>query len=533
MIDRRALLRTTAAAPLAAAGVGRLAAPAVAQDTRATTLRFVPQANLSVLDPIFTTATVTGGHGYTIFDTLYGVDADLRPRPQMAEGHEVLDNGRTWRIRLREGLRFHDGAPVRAADCIASIRRWCAREPFGQLLARVAEEWRAIDDRNFEIRLKRPFPLLLDALSKPDASTPFIMPERLARTDANRAVTEMIGSGPYRFVAGEYNSGSRVVYEKFDGYVPRSGPAVWTSGGKVAHFRRIEWHVLPDPATAAAALQNGEVDWWERPHPDLQRLLARSRDIRREATDPKGRLAVMRMNHLHPPFDDVRIRRAVMYSVVQEDYMRASRGDDTADWTTCRSLWPRHTPYYHDAGEALMPGSLDRARAALREAGYANQKVVVINPTDFPDIGPLGQVTADTLRRLNVNVELAESDWGTVVQRRTSREPVERGGWSILHTTGGATAWANPASSFLVRGQGNAGWFGWWNNPRAEELAEAWLYAEDEARQRSLAAELGRLALEQVAFVPLGQFVIRTAYRSNLTGMLQGSSPYPWNLRRV
>jgi peptide/nickel transport system substrate-binding protein len=532
VIDRRTLLRAAATAA-AAPAAPPLAAPALAQDQRAATLRFVPQANLSVLDPIWTTATVTAGHGFHVFDTLYGVDADLRPRSQMAEGHEVSADRLTWRIRLREGLRFHDNTPVRAADCVASLRRWCAREPFGQLLARVTEEWRVIDDRNFEIRLKRPFPLVLEALAKPDASVPFIMPERLAQTDPNRAITEMVGSGPYRFVAGEYNSGSRVVYEKFEGYVPRQEPPVWTSGGKVAHFRRIEWHILPDPATAAAALQNGEVDWWERPHPDLQRLLARSRDIRREATDPKGRLAVMRMNHLHPPFDDVRMRRAVMYSVVQEDYMRASRGDDTADWTTCRSLWPRHTPYYHDEGEALMPASLDRARAALREAGYANQKVVVINPTDFPDIGPLGQVTADTLRRLNVNVEPAESDWGTVVQRRANREPVERGGWSILHTTGGATAWANPALSFLVRGQGRAGWFGWWENARAEELAEAWLYAEDEATQRRLAGELGRLALEEVSFVPLGQFVIRTAFRRDITGILHGSSPYPWNVRRV
>lgn len=510
-----------------------VAAPAVAQNTRASTLRFVPQANLSVLDPIVTTATVTGNHGYYVFDTLYGVDADLNPRPQMAEGHEVLENGRLWRIRLREGLRFHDGEPVRARDCIASIRRWCAREPFGQLLDRVVAEWRAPDDRTMELRLSRPFPLVLDALAKPEAAVPFIMPERLAQTDPARAVTEMTGSGPYRFVAGEYNSGSRVVYEKFDGYVPRGDAPGWTAGGKVAHFRRIEWHILPDPATAAAALQNGEVDWWERPHPDLQRLLARSRDIRREATDPKGRLAIMRMNHLHPPFDNLRVRQAVMMGVSQEDYMRASRGDDRSDWDFCRSLWPRHTPYHQDLGTEVMPGSLDRARAALRDSGYAGQKIVIINPTDFPDIGPLGQVTADMLRRLNMNVELAESDWGTVVQRRSNREGVDRGGWSILHTTGGAVAWSTPASSFLVRGQGANGWFGWWSSPRAEELAEAWLYAEGEERRRSLAQELGRLALTEVSFVPLGQFVIRTAFRRDITGILPGASPFPWNVRRA
>jgi peptide/nickel transport system substrate-binding protein len=516
----------------ALAAASGLAAPAVGQNSRATTLRFVPQANLSVLDPIFTTATVTGNHGFHVFDTLYGVDAELRPRPQMAEGHEVSSDGLTWRIRLREGLRFHDGQPVRAVDCIASVRRWCAREPFGQLLERLTDEWIAADDRTMVIRLKRPFPLLLDALAKPDSSIPFIMPERIARTDASRGVTEMMGSGPYRFIAGEFNSGSRVTYEKFDGYVPRQEAPTWTSGAKVAHFRRIEWHILPDPATAAAALQSGEVDWWERPHPDLQPLLARSRDIRREVTDNVGRMAVLRMNNLQPPFDDVRIRRAVRLSVAQDEYMRASRGDNQADWSVGRSLWPRHTPYFEDLGAEMMPGDLDRTRAALREAGYGNQRVVVINPTDFPDIGPLGQVTADRLKRAGMNVDLSESDWGTVVQRRANREPVERGGWSILHTTGGASAWANPAVSFLVRGQGANGWFGWWNSPRAEELAEAWLFAPDEARQKALASELGRHALEDAAFVPLGQFVIRTAFRRDITGILPGSSPYPWNVRR-
>ena len=516
----------------AAAMAGGIAAPAVAQNTRAATLRLVPQANLSVLDPVFTTATVTGNHGYYVFDTLYGVDAALRPRPQMAEGHEVSADGRTWRITLRPGLRFHDGEPVRAVDCIASLRRWCAREPLGQLLARVVADWGTDGDRTLVIRLQRPFPLLLDALSKPDSATPFMMPARLAATDPSRAVTEMVGSGPYRFIANQFNSGSMVVYEKFDGYVPRQEAPVWTSGGKVAHFRRIEWHILPDAATAAAALQAGEVDWWERPHPDLQSLLARSRDIRREATDPTGRMAVLRMNNLQPPFDDVRIRRAVRLSVAQDEYMRAARGDNQADWSVGRSLWPRHTPYFEDLGEAVMPGDLDRARAALREAGYGGQKVVVINPTDFPDIGPLGQVTADRLKRAGMNVELAESDWGTVVQRRANREPVERGGWSILHTTGGATAWANPAVSFLVRGQGERGWFGWWKSDKAEELAEAWLFAPDEARQRALASELGRLALDEAAFVPLGQFIIRTAFRRDITGILPGSSPYPWNVRR-
>lgn len=514
-----------------AAALSLLPRPALAQSDRARVMRFVPQANLTALDPIWTTATVTGNHGYYVFDTLYSTDAAGVPKPQMAEGHEILEGGREWRIRLRPGLRFHDGEPVRAADGIASLKRWATRDPFGQLLAAVVEEWRAADDRTLAIRLKRPFPLLLAAIGKAENAA-FIMPERLAATEATRAVTEMVGSGPYRFVASEFVTGSRVVYEKFDGYVPRQEAPDFATGAKIAHFPRIEWIVMPDPATAAAALVRGEIDWWERPLADLQPVLARAPDVRREIVDTVGRMALMRFNCLQAPFDDVRLRRAVRASVIQENYMRAAQGDDASTWGPTRSLWPPGTPYHADEAD-LMPGDIARARAMLREAGYRDAKVVIINPTDFPDIGPLGQVTADALGRAGMNVDLRESDWGSVVQRRVSREPVDKGGWSLFHTTGGAALYGSPATSTLVRGQGEAGWFGWWKSDRAEALTQDWLDAPDEPGQRRAAAELGRLALDEASTVPLGQFTIRTAFRSSLTGILPGSSPYPWSVRRV
>jgi peptide/nickel transport system substrate-binding protein len=526
---RRQFLMGTASLAVPAA----LSAPAIAQPSRASTLRFVPQANLSVLDPIWTTATVTGNHGYYVFDTLYSADSKLMPKPQMAEGHEVSDNRRQWRFRLRDGLKFHDGTPVRSADCIASLQRWAKRESFGQLMAKLVDRWVAVDDRTFEIHLTRPFELMLDALGKPDSTIPFIMPERLAQTDANTAIKEMVGSGPYRFIASEFNSGSRVVYEKFDGYVPRSEKPDWATGAKIAYFKRIEWNVIPDPATAAAALQNGEIDWWERPLADLQAVLEKNPNIVSEVSDPGGRMALMRLNHLQPPFNDVRIRRAVLMAVNQEDYMRAVRGDDTSLWTTSRCLYPKGTPYYRDVGTATMPGSIAAARAALKEAGYAGQKVVIINPTDFPDIGPLGQVTADLLKQIGMNVDLQESDWGTVVQRRSSREPVEKGGWSIFHTTGSSSGYASPAVSPLVRGQGASGWFGWWTSPKAEEMTQNWLDATDEASQKRLADAIATLALEEVATVPLGLFYIRTMYRKTITGILPGAAPYPWGVRPV
>ncbi|MFC4167703.1 ABC transporter substrate-binding protein [Teichococcus aestuarii] len=533
-MQRRSLLEGAGLGGLALA-LPPLASPGLAQASRAATLRFVPQANLTALDPIWTSAIVTQIHGYHVYDTLYAVNAAQKPQPQMAEGHTVSDDGRVWRIRLREGLRFHDGEPVRAQDAAASLERWSKRDPFGQLLAKVVERWGAADDRTVEIRLTRPFPMLLDAIAKPDANVAFVMPERLARTDANAQVAEVVGSGPYRFRADEFVAGSRAVYTKFDGYRPRQEAPEWASGGKVAHFERVEWHIMPDPATAAAALQAGEVDWVEQPLIDLQPTLQRNRNIKLDTLFPAGFMSLMRLNHLQPPFNDLKTRQAVALAVNQADYMQVTIGQDKALWRECRSLFPCGTPYgTEDLSELTRPPrGLDSAKARLAESGYKGEKVVIINPTDFPLIGPHGQVTADLLRQIGMNVELAETDWGTVVQRRVSREPVEKGGWSIFHTYGSAMGYANPGVSSLVKGPGASGWFGWYESPRIEAMIQSWLEAPDEASRKSLADQINALAQDDVATIPLGQFVARTAYRNNLSGFVQGSMPYPWGVRRA
>lgn len=519
---RRSFLRGLVATPLAA--------PALAQTSKTRTLRFVPQSNLLTLDPHFS-SEVVANHGLYVFDTLYGVDSAGLARPQMAEAHEVSPDGRLWRIRLREGLLFHDGTPVRAIDAAASLERWSKLEPFGQLLAKVVERWGAPDDRTIEIRLTRPFPLLLEAIGKGQSRLAFIMPERSARTDPFKPIGEIVGSGPYRFLADEYVSGSRVAYARFDRYRPRSEAPDLTAGGKAAHFPRIEWHVIPDPATAFAALRAGEVDWWEVPLPDLQARLKADRNIALQIDNPAGRISFMRMNHLQPPFDDLRIRRAVLAAVRQQDYLQASLGDDASLWQDCRSQFPCGTPYEVRDEGLLMPGSDAAAKALLKEAGYAKQRTVVLNPSDNPVLNPIGEVTADLLRRIGMNVELVTTDWGTVVQRRTSREPVERGGWSVLHSYGTANGYANPAVNALLRGSGADGWFGWWRNDAAEALVQRWLDAPEAAQRQALGQQIGRLAMEDVAIVPLGQWFGRTAFRRSITGVLPGGSPYPWNVR--
>ena len=299
----------------------------------------------------------------------------------------------------------------------------------------------------------------------------------------------------------------------------------------MAYFPRIEWKIITDAATSGAALQNNEIDWWEQPLPDLLPTLAKDRNITLQVDNPQGRESLMRLNHLQPPFNDVRIRRAVLMAVNQEDYMRATFGDDQSLWRTCLSEFPCGTPYETLDDGTFMKADPVLAAKMLKEAGYNGQKVVVINPTDFPAIHPLGLVTADMLKKIGMNVDLQETDWGTVIQRRSSREPVEKGGWSVFHTFGPSSAYSNPATSALVRGQGKDGWFGWWDSPKAEDLVQVWLDAPDEAGQKRAAADLARLAMSEVATIPVGMWFGKTAFRKSITGVLQGAAPYPWNVR--
>jgi peptide/nickel transport system substrate-binding protein len=527
--------RTVVASAAAAAALPHrvLAQPAIAKPSRVATLRIVPGSSLTALDPIWTPAGVTTGHAYHVFDTLFAVDRTLTPRPQMAEGIAVADDGRSATIRLRAGLLFHDGAPVLARDAIASIARWSRRDAFGSLMAHATEAMTEVDDRTLRIAFTRPFRRVAEALAHPVANACFVMPQRLAQTDPFKQITEMVGSGPFRFLADEFVVGSRVAYARFDGYVPRDEPADYASGGKRAGFERIEWQIIPDAATAAAALQTGEVDWWEVAQPDLVPGLARAPGVRVVDSDPF--FAALRFNCIQKPFDNPALRHAVLTAVNQSDYMAAISSGDEHAWRTCYAMFGCGLPGVDEVGASLMtpPRDLDAARKAVAAAGYAGEKVVILNPTDLPAVGPHGELTADLLRRLGMNVDLQSMDWGTVGQRRVSREPVEKNGWSIFHINTPAIAIANPALDFFIRGQGPAGFFGWFASPAMEQIAADWLDSTSEAGDRKLLDAAQTLAFAQAPIVPLGMFDVRTAHRSDLAGLIPASVLFPWNVRRI
>jgi peptide/nickel transport system substrate-binding protein len=391
----------------------------------------------------------------------------------------------------------------------------------------------AADDRTIRITLKRPIALFIPSIARGGASVPFIMPEHIATTDPFKQISETVGSGPYRFLADEFVPGAHAAYARNAAYVPREEPAEWTVGGKVTNFDRIEWRIIPDSGTAAAALQAGEVDWYEQVEPDLVPLLRRDPNIHIGLHNPTGYNGVLRFNHLHPPFNNVAVRRAVLMAVNQHDYMTSVTGGDETAYRTCKSMFPCGSRYGQDVGAEAMQGDIVKARAMLRESGYNNEKVVLLNPTDLTTVGPLGNVTYDLLRKIGMNVEMVATDWGTVVQRRVSREPVEKGGWSIIHTWGPSTIRFTPVEHSQIRGLGPTAWFGWYKDETIEAMTRRFVEASTDAERDAIALEIHQRAFEMVPCVPLGTFQIRSAYRNNLTGVIEATGPYFWNVRRV
>jgi peptide/nickel transport system substrate-binding protein len=523
MINRRGVLAATAAGVAAPTVVG-------AQGGAARVLRVIPQANLTSLDPVWTTAVVTRNNAFLIFDQICAQDSKGEIKPQMAEGWSLSDDHLTLTFTLRAGLVFHDGEKVTSKDAVASIKRWARRDPFMQVLQSSVAEVEALDDRRFRFRLHRPVPLLLQALGQTQFPC-FIMPERIASTDAFTQIREAVGSGPFRFVANEWNPGQKAVWAKHDGYVPRQEPVDGLAGGRAPRIDRVEWTVISDSATSASAMTQGEQDYWEYPLHDLLGMMRRSRDLVVEQRLLDGTYGIARFNTLHPPFNNPAIRRAVAMAVDQRDYLTAVAGTDPRGWGVCEGVFTCETPLANEVGsEVLKVHSVDRARAALREAGYANEKVVLIAPGDYPQINALSLVTADILQRIGMNVEVISADWGTLIQRRTSKEPVERGGWSIIHTTSSGQSLTMPVFHLFLRANGPSAWFGWPEDAEIERLRGEWINADGPAESRSIAELLNKRAMEVMSYVPLGYYWQPSVWRRNLTGVFRAPATVFWNI---
>jgi len=528
-------LRAAATGFVVAAGLGMAAGTASAE----TVLRLVPQADLKILDPVFTTANITSNHGYMIYDVLFALDAKLEPKPEMVEKYSVSADNLVWSFTLRDGLKFSDGSPVEAKDVVPSIKRWAARMPAGQTMMKYVDTIEAKGAKDFEIRLKKPYGAMLLSLAAPENPL-LVMREKDANVDPNAQIQEYVGSGPFTFVKEEWVPGNKVVYKKNPLYVPRNEPPSGFAGGKVAKVDRVEWIYLPEAATSVQALANGEVDVIEIPAPDLLPVLRKNPDIEVKAIDHVGTQAIMRPNSLVPPFNNEKARQALLYIVGnQKDYLEAMVGDEKLQvpgW----SVFVCGPPLANDAGIGDWPkldakADIAKAKELFKEAGYKGEKVVLMDPTDQALAHAQALVTADKLKQAGVNVDLQAMDWSTMISRRPIKDGPDKnpGGWNLFFTWGGGLAMNSPLTNIgLATPCDQSGWFGWPCDDELNKLRLSFFDATTPEAQKQVAQAIQKRFYEVVPYIPPAQFLAPTAYRKTLKGVLDTPRLVLWNIEK-
>jgi peptide/nickel transport system substrate-binding protein len=529
-MDRRTFVKASAgiAAGAGALAVGRPGAPAPAraQTAASRTLRLIPHAGLADLDPTSHADDIVRNAALLVWETLYGVDRALKPQRQMVEAEEVSAQGRTWTFRLRDGLKFHDGEPVRARDAVASINRWAARDATGAIVKNIENELAALDDRTFRWRLKIPFPRLLVALGKVSPPCCFVMPERTAATDAFQDIDDHVGSGPMRFVAVDWEPGRRAAFEKFADYVPRQEPASWLAGGKRIALDRIEWIMISDPTAAAAAIASGEADWWELVPPTHVPTLRATRNVRVEISDPLGSIGLLVMNHLVAPFKDVRTRRAVLFALRQREFMRAYAGDDRM-WRPQAGFFTPGTPLYNEEGGEVLAGPrrLDAAKTLLEESGYAGAPITLLVAQDIASSKAFGGEAADLLTRLGMTVDYVATNRSDLAAR------LVQGNWHIYPTAVAGADCIDPTNT-SIRANGEFAANGWPDIPQIEEEVANWFDPDNTEEELAIARRLNKAALDEVVAAPLGFFLSHQAWRNIVSGITPAPLPFFWDVTK-
>jgi len=524
---RHAFASNVTLSGLALAGALALSAPVDAK-----TITAVMHSDLRIIDPGFTTAYITRDHGYMIYDTLLATDSSFKIQPQMADW-KVSDDKLTYTFTLRDGLKWHDGAPVTAEDCVASLKRWGKNDGMGQKLMDFTASLEATDNKTITLKLKEPYGLVLESIGKPSSLVPFMMPKRMAETPPGQQIKEQIGSGPFRFVQAEFQPGVKAVYEKNKDYVPRKEAASWTSGGKVVKVDRVEWITMPDAQTAANALQSGDIDLLENPSFDILPVLAGNSELKVEVLNKLGFQTLGRMNFLYPPFDNVKIRRAAFMALNQKDVLDALVGNPEY-YKVCGAVFVCDTPLATDVGsQTLVNGNgMAEARKLLAESGYDGTPVVIMAPGDVVTLKAQPVVAAQLLREAGFKVDLQATDWQTVVARRASQKPPKEGGWNMFFTNWVGADVVNPIVNVSIGGRGTkGGWFGWPEDAKMEQMRDAFARSSSPEEQKKIAAEIQKEVYDQVIYIPLGQYLAPVVTRKSLSGVLDGpATPIFWNI---
>ncbi|MFO1161557.1 MAG: ABC transporter substrate-binding protein [Reyranellaceae bacterium] len=488
----------------------------------AQTLRVVMHSDLKVLDPIWSGAYIVRDYGYMIYDTLFAMDENYQIKPQMVDSWTASDDGMTWTFKLRDGLEWHDGTPVTAEDCVASLKRWAVRDSMGLKLSQALQEYKVVDPKTFQLVLKSKFGAVLESLGKPSVVVPFMMPKRVAETDPYKQIEDYVGSGPFIFKKDEWKAGEKTVYVKNPKYKPRAEPMSGLAGGKVVGVDRVEWVWIPDTETQVNALQRGEIDMIESVNYDSLPILEKDKNVRIIA----GRTPfqyVFRMNWLIPPFNNVKIRQAAMVALSQEEFLQANIGDKRF-YRTCKALFTCGTPLASEvAMEDVLNGNAQKAREMLKEAGYDGTVVVLLQPTDLNVLKQLPIVAKAQLERAGFKVEIQSSDWTTMVNRLVTKKGLpSEGGWVAF-----ATAWTqvdilDPLMTPYLAATCDKARAGWPCDETMEKLRDAYALAATPEERKKAAEEVQRHFAAIVTHVPLGEWFGVSAVRNNI-----GTRPVP------
>jgi peptide/nickel transport system substrate-binding protein len=496
-----------------------------------TTFRVVNHSDLKILDPIWTTAYIVRNHGYMIYDTLFALDGNLEVKPQMVDKWTVSPDQLTWTFTLRDGLEFHDGTPVTADDVVPSLKRWSVRLPLGQLLWSKVAEVKALDPKTFQIQLKAPTGIMLQALGQPSGAA-FIMPKKVAETDPFKQIDDYTGSGPFIFVKSEWKPGDRTVYVRNPKYKPRAEPASGLAGGKIAKLDRVEWVAIPEQLTATNALLKGEIDMIEIPQHDLLKVMEADPGVKLVNLNKWGNQYVFRFNQLFPPFDNPKVRQALYYAFNQKDFLDGVIGDPRY-YRVCKAMFMCDTPYASTKGfDDKLESNFDKAKALLKEGGYDGRPVVLMHSSDLQILANLAPVAKSLMERAGMKVDMQSMDWQTLVSRRTKKDPPDKGGWNAFLTSSASVDIVDPLANTYINAIGENAWFGWPTDDVLVKLRAAFADEPDAAKKKELALAMQLRVAENPTHIFAGQWVVPSAVRKNVSGNLESPVTIFWNIEK-
>lgn len=518
------------AKPLLAAALGLgLLAPIHAQAE--SVLRVNMHSDLKIVDPIWTTAYMSRNYGYMVYDTLFAINSKGEVKPQMIDNLAISEDGLTYDFTLREGLMFHDDQPVTSKDVIASLERWGAKDAMGQKMMGFVNEMVATGDSTFQFKMNSPTGMVVQALGKPSSNVPFIMPARIAATPPGDQITEYIGSGPFVFLADEWKPGDKAEFAKFEGYKPRSEPADGLAGGKEVFVDKVIWKVIRDQQTKMNALSKGELDVIEQPAHDLLPLMEQDDNIKLEDLNPFGSQYTFRFNVLHPPFDNPKVRQALMYAFDQEEFLLAAVGDEKY-YKLCKAMFICDTPIDTEAGfEDMLTGNLNKAKALIEESGYDGTPVLLMHPTDLTILEPLPPVAKQIMEKIGLVVDMQAMDWQTLVGRRNKQEAPADGGWNAFITAWNSVDNASPLTTPFLNSGCEKALFGWPCDEEIENLRDAFSKEPDAAKQLEIVEKIQMRVAEYPTHIHLGQYYQPHAIGANISGAPVSPVPVFWGYK--